>query len=56
MEEPERHVANSRQIVEWVEDGRLKPVIQRTFSLDEGREALQWVADRKAVGRVIVRP
>ena len=56
MEEPELHAANSRQIVEWVEDGRLNPVIQRTFSLDEGREALRWVADRKAVGRVIVRP
>lgn len=56
MEEPERHAANSRQIVEWVESDRLKPVIQRTFSLDEGREAFRWVADRKAVGRVIVRP
>lgn len=56
MEEPDRHATNSRQIVEWVEEGLLEPVIQRTFSLDDGRDALQLLADRKAVGRVIIRP
>ncbi len=55
-EDPERHAANTSQIVEWVEQGRLKPVIQKTYSLDHGQEALHWVADRKAVGRVIIIP
>lgn len=55
-EQPERHEANQRQLVEWVEDGLLSPVIQRTFRLDEGADALRWVADRKAIGRVVVNP
>jgi NADPH2:quinone reductase len=55
-EEPERAAANLAKIISWVEDGTLSPVIQRRFTLDEGREALHWVADRKAVGRVVVQP
>lgn len=55
-EEPTRHHANLEQIVKWMADGKLSPLIQRTYSLEEGREALRWVADRKAIGRVIVRP
>jgi NADPH2:quinone reductase len=56
QEEPERHEANFATIVDWTANGRIEPIIQRTFSLDEGAQALQWVADRRAIGRVIVRP
>ena len=55
-EEPGKHATNSRQIVEWVKRGKLKPVIQQTYGLEEGRDALRWVADRKAIGRVIITP
>lgn len=56
MEEPEKHQSNLETIIGLVEDARLAPTIQRTFSLEEGIEALQWVADRKAIGRVIINP
>jgi NADPH2:quinone reductase len=56
MEEPDSHAANSAQVVEWVEQGKLKPVIQKTYALNDGQDALRWVADRKAVGRVIITP
>ncbi|MFZ0015336.1 MAG: NADPH:quinone oxidoreductase family protein [Acidimicrobiia bacterium] len=55
-EEPERHHKNFARIVEWAAEGKIEPVIQRRFGLDEGADALQWVADRKAIGRVIVNP
>jgi NADPH2:quinone reductase len=55
-EEPEKHAKNARTLVDWVADGRLKPAIQRTFPLEEGKAALQWVADRKAIGRVVITP
>lgn len=55
-EEPERHRANFTTIVRWVEEGRLDPVVQKTFGLDEGRDALHWVEDRRAIGRVVVTP
>jgi hypothetical protein len=44
------------EIIGWALDGTIVPVIQRTFSLDEGREAFQWVAGRKSLGRVVVNP
>lgn len=55
-EEPDRHAANLGQLTRWVNDGRFQPVIQRKFSLEEGQDAMRWVADRKAIGRVIINP
>ena len=55
-EQPERHRENLEQIVKWVDEGRLDPMVQKTFSLEQGKEAMQWVADRKAIGRVVIQP
>jgi NADPH2:quinone reductase len=55
-EEPERHRANFARIVEWAEQGKIVPIIQKKYPLDQGSEALQWVADRKAIGRVVINP
>lgn len=55
-EEPEKHRANFSRIIEWAAEGKLAPIIQKRYSLDEGADALQWVADRKAVGRIVVVP
>jgi NADPH2:quinone reductase len=56
MEEPELSAANNRVIMDWVSDGTLRPLVQKTYPLDESIEALRWVADRKAIGRVVVTP
>ena len=55
-EEPERHAENAETLVRWVAEGKLEPGIQKTFTLDQGSEALGWVADRKAIGRVVIVP
>lgn len=55
-EEPEKHAENARTLVRWVAEGRLEPAIQRAYPLDQGKEALQWVADRRAIGRVVITP
>ena len=39
-----------------VASGALKPVIDRTFSLDEAAEALRLIEDREVFGKVIVEP
>jgi len=56
QEEPDRHRANFAHIIEWARDGTIEPIIQRTYSLDDGAEALRWVAERRAVGRIVVNP
>jgi NADPH:quinone reductase-like Zn-dependent oxidoreductase len=54
----DRHPEASRRGVErllaWWQEGRLRPRIDRTFDLDHGREALQYVAARRALGKVVV--
>jgi NADPH2:quinone reductase len=56
QEEPDRHRANFARIVEWARDGTIEPIIQRTYSLGDGAEALRWVAERRAIGRIVVNP
>ncbi|MDH3190260.1 MAG: NADPH:quinone oxidoreductase family protein [Acidimicrobiia bacterium] len=56
MEQPDENERNFRQIMTWVEDGTLSPLIQKVFPLEDGAEAIRWVAERKAIGRVVVKP
>lgn len=55
-EEPEKSKANFETLLSWAADGTISPKIQKKFILDDGAEALQWLADRKAIGRVVVNP
>ncbi len=45
-----------RTILEHLVDGRLKPVIDRAFPLQEARAAVQYVLDRKNRGKVLLVP
>jgi NADPH2:quinone reductase len=54
--EPEAHRANTRQLVEWVASGELRPLISERFPLARGIEALRAVKDRKVTGKVLVLP
>lgn len=55
-EDPAGEASNFKTIMEWVGDGTLRPVVSKTFPLEEGRDAISWVAGRKALGRVVVAP
>lgn len=56
IEEPEKSAANNDVIMGWVEDGTLRPVVQKTYPLEEAVDAFRWVAGRKVIGRVVVAP
>jgi NADPH:quinone reductase-like Zn-dependent oxidoreductase len=45
-----------RTILDYVLDGRLKPVIDRAFALKDARAAVQYVLDRKNKGKVLLVP
>ncbi|MEM6995564.1 MAG: medium chain dehydrogenase/reductase family protein [Myxococcota bacterium] len=44
------------QIVERVDAGDFKPVVDRTFSFDEASQAHAYIQDRKNFGKVILMP
>lgn len=52
--EPELHRANMDELLAWHGAGKLRPHVSRRFSLDEGPEAIRWMMDRKAVGKVVL--
>jgi NADPH2:quinone reductase len=56
MEEPDKTTKNFEQIMQWIEEGELQPHVQKEFTLEEAAEAIRWVAERKVIGRVIVKP
>jgi len=43
-----------RQLLAWAAQGHLKPHISHRFPLEQFRDAMRIVADRKAVGRVVL--
>ena len=53
---PEHHATNMAMILNWVNEGKIKPHIDSTYSLEEVPKALQALAERKVMGKVIVKP
>lgn len=51
---PEVLKASWRTLFGWYEAGRLRPCVSATYPLERGVEALQALAGRRAVGRVVV--
>ncbi|HEY1542270.1 MAG TPA: NADPH:quinone oxidoreductase family protein [Xanthobacteraceae bacterium] len=47
--------ANTEQILQWCADGKLRAHVHQAFPLDQIAQALHTLADRKAMGKVILR-
>ncbi|MBA2126120.1 NADPH:quinone oxidoreductase [Hyphomicrobium methylovorum] len=52
--DPAGHRANMRQLLEWVADGRLKPVTHGLYALDSIKDALAILDRREAAGKVVL--
>jgi NADPH2:quinone reductase len=37
-----------------IEQGKLKPLVSKVYSLEQGAQALQDLLDRKVVGKVVI--
>ncbi|MCJ7598055.1 MAG: zinc-binding dehydrogenase, partial [Methyloceanibacter sp.] len=53
---PEKHRANTIQLLKWCEEGRISPHIHGSFPLAETGSALSLIETRKVTGKVIVKP
>jgi len=52
--EPERNKANIDELMAMWTEGKLRPHVSETFPLERGGEAIRALADRKALGKVVV--
>jgi NADPH2:quinone reductase len=51
---PKRNQEHLAEIVRWTVEGKLKPHISERFPLARAGEAIRMLADRKAMGKVVV--
>ena len=52
--EVEVNLANMRELLAWFEQGKLKPCISRTYSLEDAPLAMNALAQRQASGKLVV--
>jgi len=54
--QPKDGQAEMAQLVQWLEQGKIKPLISRQFKLSDSRAALEAVFTRKATGKIVIVP
>jgi NADPH2:quinone reductase len=54
--EPQANMAAMRQMLDWMAEGKLRPLVSRRYTLDETAQALKDMAARKVTGKVVIVP
>lgn len=54
--DPKGNMANMRQLLQWLHEGKIKPHISGRYKLEEAAQALNDMAARKVTGKVVVLP
>jgi NADPH2:quinone reductase len=52
--EPQRSAGELVQLLAWLREGRLRPLITRSYALDDARAALSAVYERKVTGKLLI--
>lgn len=56
QKEPAAHEENMRELIAWLMQGKLKPVIEGTYPLAEARDVLARIHNRAVAGKLILKP
>ncbi len=43
-----------QEILQWVKEGKLKPILAKTFKIDQIQDAHLYLQERKNIGKVVV--
>jgi NADPH2:quinone reductase len=54
--EPRRHAEGLREMLDWIAQGRIRPLVSRRYALADAPQALTDLAARTATGKVVVVP
>ena len=54
--EPAAHRANTADLLRWCAEGKLSAHVHAAYPLTEGARALKDIAERKVMGKVVLRP
>lgn len=53
--QPQANVDNFQQLFTWYAQGKLKPLVSKTFALEDTGKAINTLAARKAVGKLVIK-
>jgi len=53
--QPKDNAANFQTLLQWYAQGKLKPLVSRTFTLAQAGQAIDALAQRKAVGKLVIK-
>jgi len=53
--QPQANVNNFQQLFTWYAQGKLKPLVSKTFALEDTGKAINTLAARKAVGKLVIK-
>jgi NADPH2:quinone reductase len=51
---PQENAENVRELLTFYTQGKIKPTVSEAFPLERAGEAIDWLAGRKAMGKVVV--
>jgi NADPH2:quinone reductase len=54
--EPRRNQENLAELMSWVRDGKLKPYVSKSYPFSKAAEALNDMAARKVMGKIVLIP
>lgn len=54
--EPDRQRLHMEQVLAWIADGKLAPHVGAVFPLERTADAIRLLDDRRATGKVVVKP
>lgn len=54
--EPQKNLAAMREMLGWMAEGKLKPLVSKRYALGETAQALNDMAERKVTGKVVIVP
>jgi NADPH2:quinone reductase len=52
--QPQDNAANFKQLFAWHAEGKLKPLVSKTYPLAEAGAAIEQLGQRKAVGKLVL--
>jgi len=54
--EPKNNAAGLTEMLQWIKQGKIKPLVSKTYTLDQTPEALRDMSERKVTGKIIITP
>jgi NADPH2:quinone reductase len=54
--EPANNMKGISEMLGWMQEGKIKPLISKTYKLDEAPQALVDMAARKVTGKIVITP